>query len=100
MLLVVHSVCVPELSLCVVVRQHETVCDEKLQDNTYIQVLVHVEVDVIRAAVWVGDLEQVRASLCGQGCSGRVGAARNEEPVVGCNLADGGDRGLDSISPG
>lgn len=59
-----------------------------------------VEIDVLGASVRVGDLEQVRSCLRGQGLGGRVRAAGDEQPVVGCNLADGRDGGLDGLSPG
>lgn len=75
-------------------------CSRAIPGCTYVQVLVHIKVDVVRGSVRVGDLEQIRSSLGGQGRGGRVCASRDEQPVVGGDLADGGDCGLDGIGPG
>lgn len=67
---------------------------------TYVEVLVDVKEDVLCASVRVGDLEQVWSSLGGQGGGGRVRAARDEQPVVRGDLADGRDGRLDGVGPG
>lgn len=68
--------------------------------GTHVEVLVHVKEDVLGAPVRVGHLEQVWAGFGRQRRGRRVGATRDEQPVVRSHLADGRDGGLDGLSPG
>lgn len=59
-----------------------------------------VEHEIVGGAVWVGNVEQVRASFGGQSGGRGVGAAGHEDHVVRGDGTDGSHSGLDSVGPG